>query len=165
MPATYDLVFSKIHGRIISGHYRIRAVRRLRWKQVLCRVISCDQRLAAIYYCTSNLLTRGLSAMEEAYLISRLVAEEKFTLTEIRVMWGRSKSWVSRRLKLLSHLNPKLKKELGMGYLSPRLAQEPDSLSLSGVTYLPPAPRKLNCQRTKCLYHTNKWYNSFETIY
>jgi len=110
--------------RIISGHYRIRAVRRLRWKQVLCRVISCDQRLAAIYYCTSNLLTRGLSAMEEAYLISRLVAEEKFTLAEIGVMWGRSKSWVSRRLKLLSHLNPKLKKELGMGYLSPRLAQE-----------------------------------------
>jgi len=110
--------------RIISGHYRIRAVRRLRWKQVLCRIINCDQRLAAILYCTSNLLTRGLSAMEEAYLISRLVAEEKFTLTEIGTMWGRSKSWVSRRLKLLLHLDPKLKKELGMGYLSPRLAQE-----------------------------------------
>lgn len=110
--------------RIISGHYRVRAVRRLRWQQVLCRVVNCDHRLAAVLYCTSNLLVRGLSAMEEAYLISRLVAEEKFTLTEIGIMWNRSKSWVSRRLKLLLHLEPKLKKEIVGGYLSPRIAQE-----------------------------------------
>lgn len=110
--------------RIISGHYRIRAIRRLRWKQVLCRVINCDHRLAAVLYCTSNLLARSLSVMEEAYLISRLVEEEKFTLTEIGAMWGRSKSWVSRRLKLLLHLDPKLKRKMEMGYLSPRMAQE-----------------------------------------
>jgi len=110
--------------RILSGHYRIRAVRRLKWKQVLCQVVECDDRLAAIIYCTSNLLTRGLSAMEEAYIISCLVSEESFTMTEIGKLWGRSKSWVSRRLSLVTHLDPKMKKEMEKGFLPPRVAQE-----------------------------------------
>jgi len=110
--------------RILSGHYRMRAVRRLRWKMVLCRVVACDLRTSAVIYCTSNLLTRGLGAIEEAYMISRLVSEEKFTLSEIGKLWGRSKSWASRRMALIVHLEPKLKKELGSGYLSPRVAQE-----------------------------------------
>lgn len=110
--------------RILSGHYRIRAVRRLKWKQVLCRVVECDDRLAAIIYCTSNLLTRGLSAMEEAYMFSGLIAEENFTMAEIGKLWGRSKSWVSRRLSLLTRLDGKMKKELAQGFLQPRVAQE-----------------------------------------
>jgi len=121
------VVVSPLDGdkyRILSGHYRIRAVRRLRWKSVLCRVLKCDERLSSVIYCTSNLLTRGLSAMEEAYMISGLVSREKFTLTEIGKMWGHSKSWVSRRLGLLTHLNPRIRKDIGAGYLSPRIAQE-----------------------------------------
>jgi ParB family chromosome partitioning protein len=111
--------------RILSGHYRIRAVRRLKLKQILCRVVKCDERLAAIIYCTSNLLTRGLSAIEESYTISLLVSsKEKFTMTDIGKLWGRSKSWVSRRLALITHLEPKLRKEIGNGYLNPRIAQE-----------------------------------------
>lgn len=110
--------------RILSGHYRIRAARRLLWNQVLCRVVKCDDRLSAIIYCTSNLLSRGLSAIEEAYMISGLVTEEKFTMTEVGKLWGRSKSWVSRRLGLLTHLDPKVRKEIEKGFLNPRVAQE-----------------------------------------
>lgn len=120
------LVASVTNGEylILSGHYRVRAVRRLRWKQVLCRVITCDSRTAALIYCISNLLSRGLSPIEEGYAISRLIKEEKFTLTEIGKYWHRSKSWVSRRMALLVHLEPKLLKDLGAGQLSPRVAQE-----------------------------------------
>jgi ParB/RepB/Spo0J family partition protein len=110
--------------RILNGHYRIRAIRRLRWKSVLCRVIECDERISFIIYCTSNLLVRGLGAIEEAYMISVLIEKENFTLTEIGKIWGRSKSWVSRRLSLLTHLEPKMKNELKHGFLAPRLAQE-----------------------------------------
>ena len=110
--------------RILSGHYRVRAVRRLRWKLILCRLVTCDSRTGAMIYCTSNLLTRGLNAIEEGYMIAHLISEEKFTLAEIGKLWGRSKSWVSRRLALLVHLEPKLKKELGAGTLNPRTAQE-----------------------------------------
>lgn len=110
--------------RILSGHYRVRAVRRLKWKMVACRMIECDERLSCMIYVSSNLLVRGLGAIEEAYIISILIEKEKFTLSEIGKMWGRSKSWVSRRLGLLVHLDPKMKKELEHGFLSPRMAQE-----------------------------------------
>jgi ParB-like chromosome segregation protein Spo0J len=81
-------------------------------------------RTSAVIYCTSNLLTRVLGAMEESHIITHMVSEEHFTLEEIGKLWGRSKSWVSRRMGLLVHLQPKLRKELTMGYLSPRMAQE-----------------------------------------
>lgn len=110
--------------RILSGHYRIRAVRRLRWKKVLCRVVECDDRRGAVIYCNSNLLTRDLSAIEEAYMISGMISLENFTMTEIGKLFGRSKSWVSRRLSLLTHLDVKMRKEMEQGFLHPRLAQE-----------------------------------------
>ncbi len=79
---------------------------------------------SAVIYCTSNLMTRGLGALEESHIITHMVSEEHFTLEEIGKLWGRSKSWVSRRMGLLVHLQPQLRKELAMGYLSPRMAQE-----------------------------------------
>lgn len=91
---------------------------------VLCRVIDCDDRLAAIICCTSNLLTRELSVLEEAYMISRLISDENFTMTEIGKLFSRSKSWVSRRLTLLTQLDRKMKKEMEQGFLHPRVAQE-----------------------------------------
>jgi ParB/RepB/Spo0J family partition protein len=110
--------------RVLSGHYRLRVVRRLRWKNVLCRVIQCDLKTATMVYCTANLLTRGLSAIEEAHIITKMVKEEAFTAAQIGKLWGRSKSWVSRRMSLLVHLSPHLKKDLQTGHLSPRTAQE-----------------------------------------
>ena len=45
-------------------------------------------------------------------------------MSEIGNLWGRSKSWVSRRIKLIKALDPQIKQELGQGDLRPRLAQE-----------------------------------------
>jgi len=112
------------HYRILSGHYRVRAVRRLRWKHVMCQVLDCDAQAAIRMYCVSNLLNRSVSPLEEAILFSRLVMQEQHTLAAIGKIWGRSKSWVSRRLALLTHLDPQLKKALEQGCLSPRMAQE-----------------------------------------
>ena len=110
--------------QILSGHYRLRAVRRLRWAEVNCRVQQCDNRTALVIYCTSNLLTRGLCAVEEACLLAGLIREGGFTMEQAGALWGRSKSWVSRRLKLLTALDPQIMEELGLGRLKPRLAQE-----------------------------------------
>ena len=120
------LVWEQTEGQylILSGHYRVRAVRRLRREEILCRVLKCDRRTAHVIYCTSNLMTRGLSAIEEAHIISGLITKEGFTMVQVGKLWGRSKSWVCRRIKLLTVLDPLLKKELGQGILSPRLAQE-----------------------------------------
>lgn len=109
--------------QILSGHYRLRAVRRLRWTEVTCRIEQCDDRTALVIYCTSNLLTRGLCAIEEACLLAGLI-KEGFTMKQAGALWGRSKSWVSRRVKLLTALDPQITEELGLGRLKPRLAQE-----------------------------------------
>ena len=45
-------------------------------------------------------------------------------MSKVGQLWGKSKSWVSRRIKLLNALDPQLKDELGQGHLRPRLAQE-----------------------------------------
>ena len=121
------IVVSPIDGssyHILSGHYRVRAVRRLRWKNVLCRVVHCDKRLSYVICCTSNILSRSMNAIEEAYIISRLVSAGGFTLIDIGKIWGRSSSWVSRRLGLLTRLNPGVRNDVKRGILSPRTAQE-----------------------------------------
>ncbi len=110
--------------RILSGHYRIRAVRRLRWKKVLCRVVECDDRCGAVIYCNSIFLTRDISAIEEAYMISGMITSQNFTMTEIGKLFGRSKSWVSRRVSLLTRLDLRMRKEIEQGFLHPRVAQE-----------------------------------------
>lgn len=109
---------------ILSGHYRVHAVRRLRRSSILCRVLKCDKQAAHIAYCTSNLMTRGLSPVEQAHILSGLVTREGFTMEQAGRIWGHDKSWVCRRIKLLTGLDPKLKDELGRGTLSPRLCQE-----------------------------------------
>ena len=109
---------------ILSGHYRIRVVRRLKQGTILCRILDCDRRAAHIAYCTSNLMTRGLSAIEQAHILSGLVNKEGFTMVQAGRIWGHGKSWVCRRIKILTDLDPNIKEELGQGTLNVRLAQE-----------------------------------------
>ena len=110
--------------QILNGHYRVRAVRRLRHKTILGHIYPCDQRRALVIFCTSNLVTKSLSALEEAMMMNGLIKEGGFSLAEVGELWGHSKSWVSRRLKLLTGLDPKVKREIDEGRLRPRLAQE-----------------------------------------
>ena len=110
--------------QILNGHYRVRAVRQLRHKTILGHIYPCDRRSALVIFCTSNLLTKNLSALEEAMMMQGLIKEGGFSLAEVGELWGHSKSWVSRRLKLLTTLDTPVKRALAEGRLRPRLAQE-----------------------------------------
>ena len=110
--------------QILNGHYRVRAVRRLRHKTILGHIYPCDRHSALVIFCTANLLTKNLSALEEAMMMQGLIKEGGFSLAEVGELWGHSKSWVSRRLKLLTALDPSVKRELDEGHVRPRLAQE-----------------------------------------
>jgi len=57
-------------------------------------------------------------------MMQGLIKEADFSLAAVGELWGHSKSWVSRRLKLLTGLDPRVKRELDAGQLRPRLAQE-----------------------------------------
>jgi ParB family chromosome partitioning protein len=110
--------------QVLSGHCRLRAVRRLRWTTVPCRVWQGDDRTALVIYCTVNVFNRGLSAIEEGHLLAALCRDGGFTLEQAAGLWGRSKSWASRRIKLLYALDPRIKGELAAGMIGPRLAIE-----------------------------------------
>ena len=110
--------------QILNGHYRVRAVRRLRHKTILSHIYPCDRRRALVIFCTFNLVTKSLSALEEAVMMKGLIKEAGFSLAEVGELWGHSKSWVCRRLKLLTGLDPKVRQEMDEGNLRPRLAQE-----------------------------------------
>lgn len=120
------LVWTREDGKyqILSGHYRVRAVRRLKQPVIACRVCPCDRHTALVIYCTANILTRSISALEEALILHTLLKEGGFTMEGAGKLWGRSKSWVSRRIKLLTALDPQIKESLLRGGLKPRLAQE-----------------------------------------
>jgi len=134
--------------QVLSGHYRLRAVRQLNWSEVPCRVYPCDERTAKLVYCTANLTTRALSALEEAWLLKDLVQNEGFSFTQAGSLFGRSKSWVCRRLKLLSALDPRVKEEVAAGRLKPRLAQE--------LTRLPRGNEQLAALAVIKEYHLSK---------
>ena len=109
---------------ILSGHCRVRAVRRLRRQTILCQVLSCDDHTAKLIFCSARMLTRSLSAIEEAFILQDLVPGDAMSMTAAGQLFGRGKWWVSRRLKLISALEPAVQSEVGRGTLPPRLAQE-----------------------------------------
>ena len=110
--------------QILSGHYRVRAVRQLKQPVIACRLYTGDRHTALVIYCTANVLTRSIGALEEALILHTLVKDEGYTLEGAGKLWGRSKSWVSRRIKLLTALDPSIKEDLLKGGLKPRLAQD-----------------------------------------
>jgi len=95
------------------------------------RVMVCDDHTAKLIFCTSRLLTKGLTAIEEALILREMVTGESLTMTAAGSLFGHGKSWVSRRLKLLAALEPELQSEVSRGLVAPRVAEELCRLSLS----------------------------------
>ncbi len=110
--------------QVLSGHYRLRALRRLAWREVTCQVMNCSSQEGLLIYCTSNIYTRTLSAIEEAHLLNILLTDGKLTYSQAGALFGHGNSWVSRRLKLLGRLEPSLVEDVHSGLLKPRFAQE-----------------------------------------
>lgn len=114
--------------RIIDGHYRVRALRRLGRKLIPSRITVGAEINSFKAYCTLHLLQRKLMAVEEAHMIERLV-REGMTMKQIGEIFSHDKSWVSRRLSLLKRLNPVILGLLEKDQIRPRLAQELTKLS------------------------------------
>lgn len=64
-------------------------------------------------------LSRGksISELEEAMILSSLYREDGLTQTEIAVLLGRHKSWVSRRISLIERLHEEVRKDIRLGLL------------------------------------------------
>jgi len=106
---------------IIDGFKRVRAARALGWPTLLARIddvgsIDAKLRLRELHD------RRGLTEIEEAWLVRSLYREDHVAQPEIARRMGRHKSWVWRRLMLVESLDPDVQADVRLGLIAPRAA-------------------------------------------
>jgi ParB/RepB/Spo0J family partition protein len=107
---------------IVDGFKRLRGARELGWKTLRVRVlrIAGAEAKAAISVLNAG---RGLSGLEEAWVVRALYREERLTQPAIGQLLGRDKSWVSRRLLLAEGLDDGVQVDVRLGLLAARTAE------------------------------------------
>jgi ParB-like chromosome segregation protein Spo0J len=106
---------------IIDGFKRVRAARALGWTTLLARIdevgsIDAKLRLRELHD------RRGLTELEEAWLVRSLYREDRLSQPEIARRMSRHKSWVWRRLMLVESLDPIVQADVRLGLIAPRAA-------------------------------------------
>ena len=106
---------------IIDGFKRVRAARSLGWPTLSARIDDVDAidaklRLRELHD------RRGLTELEEAWLVRSLYREDRVSQPEIARRMGRHKSWVWRRLMLVESLDPMVQADVRLGLIAPRAA-------------------------------------------
>jgi ParB-like chromosome segregation protein Spo0J len=102
---------------IIDGFKRVRAARALGWSTLLARIdnvgpIDAKLRLGELHD------RRGLTEIEEAWLVRSLYREDRVAQPEIARRMGRHKSWVWRRLMLVESLDPEVQADVRLGLIA-----------------------------------------------
>jgi ParB/RepB/Spo0J family partition protein len=106
---------------IVDGFKRVRAARALGLKTLRARVADVDVVGAKVVLAALH-ERRGLTELEEAWLIRSLYREHGLTQPAIAARLGRHKSWVFRRLMLVEALDPAVQADVRLGLLAPRAA-------------------------------------------
>jgi ParB/RepB/Spo0J family partition protein len=116
------IVFEQDGGlEIIDGFKRLRAARRLGW--ALLRVMRTEtDRIAAKIHLTALHAGRGLTELEEGWVVRSLYREDRLSQGAIAERLGRHKSWVCRRLMLVEALESEVQACIRLGLLAPRAA-------------------------------------------
>jgi ParB-like chromosome segregation protein Spo0J len=106
---------------IIDGFKRVRAARALAWRTLRARVVDVDPAEAKILLVALH-DRRGLTELEEGWLIRSLYRDDHLSQPAIAARLGRHKSWVYRRLMLVEALDPAVQADVRLGLLAPRAA-------------------------------------------
>lgn len=107
--------------QIIDGFKRVRAARALGWSTLLARVdevgaIDAKLRLRELHD------RRGLTELEEAWLVRSLYRDDRLPQSEIARRMHRHRSWIWRRLMLVESLDPLVQTDVRLGLIAPRAA-------------------------------------------
>jgi ParB/RepB/Spo0J family partition protein len=106
---------------IVDGFKRVRAARALGFRTVRARVVDVDRAEATILLVALH-DRRGLTELEEGWLIRSLYRDHHLSQPAIAARLGRHKSWVFRRLMLVEALDPAVQADVRLGLLAPRAA-------------------------------------------
>jgi len=103
---------------LIDGFKRLRACRKLNKPVLRGKVMGMSSRVCKAAIIQFNRDSKAISEIEEAMIIQSLYREDGLTQEEIGAMLGRHKSWVSRRISLLTGLNEEVQEDIKLGLIS-----------------------------------------------
>lgn len=103
---------------LIDGFKRFRACRSLNQATVRARMMEVSGRVCKAAMLQLNWSGRSINEMEEALVVQSLHRQDGLTQTEIAVLVGRDKSWVSRRISLIERLSEEVQEDLRLGLIS-----------------------------------------------
>jgi ParB/RepB/Spo0J family partition protein len=106
---------------VLDGFKRLHVARLLRWAELRVRVADVDGLQAKVMLLELH-GQRGLSALEEAWLVRSLYRTHSLSQGAIGARLGRHKSWVCRRLLLAEQLDAAVQADVRLGLLAPRAA-------------------------------------------
>jgi ParB/RepB/Spo0J family partition protein len=106
---------------ILDGFKRLHAARTLGWSGVSAKMSEVDFVEAKIQLVALH-DRRGLTEIEEAWLVRSLYRDDGLSQPEIAWRLARHKSWVCRRLLLVEALDPAVQAEVRLGLIVPRAA-------------------------------------------
>jgi len=115
-------LFSERDGlQIIDGFKRVHAARALGWATLVARIddvgaVDAKLRLRELHD------RRGLTELEEAWLVRSLYREDRLPQPEIARRMQRHRSWVWRRLMLVEALDPLVQTDVRLGLIAARAA-------------------------------------------
>jgi ParB-like chromosome segregation protein Spo0J len=103
---------------VVDGFKRIRVVQERGEKNILVRTVALDLAGAHGAILAYNRPARGLTALEEGWVIQSLHRGHHLPQVKIAALLGRHKSWVCRRLRMVEGLAEELLEDVRLGLLS-----------------------------------------------
>ena len=118
------VVCARIEGyELIDGFKRLRACRRIGKETLKARVLVATERVCKAAIIQLNRL-KPIRELEEAMVLASLHREDRLTQTQIAVLVGRHKSWVSRRIALIEKLSEEVLDAIRLGLLPATVGRE-----------------------------------------
>src|SRR5712691_864077 len=106
---------------VVDGFKRVRIARALGWATLLARIddVSAVDAKLRLHEINDR---RGLTELEEAWLVRSLYRDDGRSQPEIARRMSKHKSWVCRRLMLVECLDLAVQGDVRLGLLAPRAA-------------------------------------------
>lgn len=108
-------------AEVVDGFKRLHAARVLGWSELRTVVLEVSEVDAKVVLAALH-DRRGLSELEEGWLVRSLYREDGLSQPAIAQRLGRHKSWVCRRLMLVEALDPAVQADVRLGLIAPRAA-------------------------------------------
>jgi ParB/RepB/Spo0J family partition protein len=108
---------------LLDGFKRLRACRRIGKETLKAKILEASERVCKAAIIQLNRL-RPIRELEEAMVLSSLYREDGLTQTEIALLLGRHKSWVSRRIALIERLSEEVLDDIRLGLLPATVGRE-----------------------------------------